>query len=154
MKTYDDIFATYNTPPEYDYYTAVKDDIKQYIEENGLKDRDLMYDDCFLDDAVTGNASGSYYCNSYRAAIALAGNVDLLIDAIEEFGDEASEYKRCLQSPEIADCTIRCFLVGQMIDEAITEYIDEHIPENIKAEIDGMDTDDMIDYIIDNQIIA
>lgn len=115
---------------KYDYLEAVKADVKEYIEENidredWIDDRDgletQLNDDCFIDDSVTGNASGSYYCNAYKAMEALAMNSDILVEALECFGDEHESYKKALTDPEYADCTIRCYLVGRAVSEVLDE---------------------------------
>ena len=73
---------------KYNYYEAVKNDALEYIKENNLQDKtqEELYDELFISDSVTGNASGSYYCNTYKAEEALAHNTDLLIEALNEFG--------------------------------------------------------------------
>ena len=70
----------------YDYLEAVKEDVKNYIEENDIKvtseNRDeleeQLNDDLFCDDSVTGNASGSYTFNTWQAEENLCHNLDLL----------------------------------------------------------------------------
>lgn len=112
----------------YNYLKAMYDDVIEYIEENveltdytedGELDRDRLEeklnDDCWLADSVTGNASGSYYCNAYKAREALRGNEEDLIEALEGFGDEPESYKEALRSPEYADVTIRCYYLGEVI---------------------------------------
>lgn len=121
---------------KYNYLENIKEDVKNYIEENKDNEsynfnnidevRNLLYDDLWVDDAVTGNGSGSYYCNSYKAREALNGNEDLLVDALEEFGNDAESYKRSLTDPEFADVTIRCYLLGQAIDEVLEELPKEN----------------------------
>ena len=127
---------------KYNYLENIKEDVKNYIEENKDNEsynfnnidevRDLLYDDLWLDDAVTGNGSGSYYCNSYKAREALNGNEDLLVNALEEFGNDAESYKRSLTDPEFADVTIRCYLLGQAIDEVLEELPKENNKTIIK----------------------
>lgn len=127
---------------KYDYLESMKEDIKNYIEENKENDsydwdnleevKELLYDDLWIDDSVTGNGSGSYYCNSYKAREALQGNEDLLIEALEEFGNDAESYKRSLTDPEFADVTIRCYLLSQAIDEALKETFEEQTKTIIK----------------------
>jgi hypothetical protein len=121
------------TMEKYNYMNAMLDDVRDYIAENidradyiGNREEleEKLYDDCFIADSVTGNASGSYYCNAYRAEQALAGNLSLLAEAIDEFGSEPEEYKKALCSPEYADCTIRCYLVGQAVAEVLDELED------------------------------
>lgn len=111
---------------EYNYLENMKEDIKEYIKENyeSLEEVniDKLYDDLFIEDCVTGNASGSYYCNKYKAQEALKGNEDLLQNTIDEFcidmGKHWSDY-------EYLDVSIRCYLLGQAIGEAIEELEEE-----------------------------
>lgn len=127
---------------KYNYLESMKEDIKNYIKENkdnesynwnNLEEvKELLYDDLWIDDSVTGNASGSYYCNSYKARESLAGNEDLLVEALEEFGNDAESYKRSLTDPEFADVTIRCYLLSQAIDEALKETFEEQTKTIIK----------------------
>lgn len=121
---------------KYNYLENIKEDIKAYIEENKENKnynfnnkeelKNLLYDDLWIDDSVTGNGSGSYYCNSYKAREALTGNEDLLVNALEEFGNDAESYKRSLTDPEFADVTIRCYLLGQAINEVLEELPKEN----------------------------
>lgn len=119
----------------YDYREAVKSDILDYIEENytpeeireELADRDeweqRLNDDLWICDSVTGNASGSYYCNAYRAAEAIAHNWDLLNDALMGFG-----YTDCNpieKGEEWCDVTIRCYLLGECLSAALDELEEE-----------------------------
>lgn len=127
---------------KYNYLESMKEDIKNYIEENKENEsydwdnleevKELLYDDLWIDDSVTGNGSGSYYCNSYKAREALQGNEDLLVEALEEFGNDAESYKRSLTDPEFADVTIRCYLLSQAIDEALKETFEEQTKTIIK----------------------
>ena len=72
----------------YDYINETVNNIKDYIDENidYVKDYsfDELYDELWVADSVTGNASGSYYCNAYKAEEALAGNWELLAEALED----------------------------------------------------------------------
>lgn len=113
---------------KYDYYENVKEDVKDYIKENfdNLEDidKDSLYDDLFIEDCVTGNASGSYYCNAWKAEEAICHNMDLLEEALECFGYEGS-FNTMEKGAEWADVTIRCYVLGQVIDEAIEELENE-----------------------------
>ena len=76
---------------KYNYLEAVKEDVKNYIDsEINFTDFDSLEeklnDDLWIEDSVTGNASGSYYCNSYKAEESIAHNWDLLEEALDEFG--------------------------------------------------------------------
>ena len=107
---------------KYNYLENLKEDIKTYIKENDITDLDesSLYDDMFIDDSITGNASGSYYCNAWKAEEALAHNLDLLQEACEEFGSTPD-----LSNPEACDVTIRCYLLGQALHEVIEEMEEE-----------------------------
>lgn len=113
----------------YDYLEAVKADVKVWILDTYTKEElaelmnstyDLdsdLYDKCFIADSVTGNASGSYTFSAWQAEENLCHNLDLLKDALEEFGSDLS----IMDNAEACDVTIRCYLLGQ----AITEVLDE-----------------------------
>lgn len=116
----------------YDYREAVKDDVRSYIAENltieaykGQRDEleEMLNNDLWVDDGVTGNASGSYYCNSWEAEESLCHNLDLLAEALEEFGCDASYLLK--EGAEAADVTIRCYLLSSAISEVLDEYEDE-----------------------------
>lgn len=117
---------------KHDYYEAVKDDLidlinDQYVKRLGdFKDldefRDKLYDDAFLDDGVTGNGSGSYTFSTWEAEENLAHNWDLLEEMLAEFGDEFDLSK----GVEHYDVCLRCYVLSQVIDDAIEEAgIDE-----------------------------
>ena len=116
----------------YNYLEAITDDVRDYIKyeidldewkgnRDGLEER--LNDDLFISDSVTGNASGSYYCNAWKAEKALAHNWDLLAEALREFGQDGTDILE--QGPEAMDVTIRCYLLGQAIAEALDELEEE-----------------------------
>ena len=120
---------------KYNYCEAITADALDYIKENytaeeiaeKLADRDEweieLNDDMWIADSVTGNASGSYYCNSYKAAEAIAHNWDLLNDALLEFG--CTDCNPIEKGEEWCDVTIRCYLLGQCINAALDELEEE-----------------------------
>lgn len=111
----------------YDYLTAVKDDVLDFIEEGiNFSDFDSLYelaeklnDDCFLSDSVTGNASGSYYYSTWKAEEALSHNWLLLAEALEEFGYDGLSFKEL--DPERLDVIIRCYVLAEAISLALDE---------------------------------
>lgn len=106
---------------KYDYLSAVESDVREYIENNvnfhDYSDLDEMKEDLneklFVDDSVTGNASGSYTFNYWKAEEYLCHNLDLLAEANEEFGGSSDILS---DGAEICDVTIRCYLLGQAIE--------------------------------------
>ena len=114
----------------YNYLENIKADVKEYIDnEINLKDfsdreelEEKLNDTIWTEDSVTGNASGSYYCNSWKAEEALAHNWDLLAEAMKEFGCEVDLLEK---GAEWADVTIRCYLLGQAIGEVLDEMEEE-----------------------------
>lgn len=81
-----------------------------------------MNDDLWDDDAVTGNGSGSYYMNTQKSKErVLSAGMDYLLDAIRDFDISAEEVgKHFLNGDwEYFDVTIRCYLLGQAIGEAL-----------------------------------
>jgi hypothetical protein len=111
---------------QYDYREAVKNDIIDYINDHDVKvtssNRDevyeQLYDDMFVSDSVTGNASGSYTFNTWKAEENLCHNLDLLGEALSEFGSDPA---KIMESPEACDVTIRCYLLGEILGEVLDE---------------------------------
>lgn len=114
----------------YNYLEQVTSDAKEAILENmeywDFDDRDeleqVANDELWADDSVTGNASGSYYCNAWKAEEALCHNWDLLSDAIAEFSGDTDILQ---QGAEACDVIIRCYLLGQAISAALDELEEE-----------------------------
>ena len=120
----------------YDYLEAMKQDIMDYIRNevntNEYADRDeldaFLNDELWTVDSVTGNASGSYTCNSYTAKEYVFDNIDLLNEAITEFcEDDVIGEKFLNEEWEWMDVTIRCYLLGQAISEALDDIEEELI---------------------------
>lgn len=113
---------------KYDYLSAVESDVREYIENNvnfhDYSDLDEMKEDLneelFVDDSVTGNASGSYTFNAWKAEEYLCHNLDLLAEANEEFGGSSDILS---DGAEMCDVTIRCYLLGQGYRKCCTRYV-------------------------------
>ena len=110
----------------YNYLENVKEDVRMYIDENiDLKEytqeelEEYLNETLFVEDSVTGNASGSYTFNAYEAEENLCHNMELLQEALEEFGC-GTEYLE--KGAEACDVTIRCYLLGRAIAEVLEEY--------------------------------
>jgi len=117
----------------YDYETQVMEDVMEYIREEGLDAdevtnkwersdfEEMLHDKLWVEDSVTGNASGRYFCSNWKAENALCHNWDLLADAVAEFGEYEMNLGWFLdeKGAEWADVTIRCYLLGTAISQAI-----------------------------------
>lgn len=109
---------------KYNYRNAVTADILDYIRENhdtfDFTDREALestlHDDLWLCDSVTGNASGSYTFSTWQAEENLCHNLDLLAEAVEEFGGGIDVLEN---GAEVCDVTIRCYLLGECIAAAL-----------------------------------
>lgn len=115
----------------YDYRKAVKDDVRYYIENEYTTpisaDRDETYEDLYNElwvvDSVTGNASGSYTFNTAKAKEYVEPNAILAMEAMREFGYEADAIieKFNEEEWEYLDVTIRCYLLSSAISEVLDE---------------------------------
>lgn len=117
---------------KYDYLEVVKEDVKEYINcdniekvtaENRDEVEQFLNDRLFNDDCVTGNASGSYTFDTWKAEENLCHNWDLLAEALEEFGDDVPN--AIARGAEYCDVTIRCYLLPRAISEVLDEIVSE-----------------------------
>lgn len=119
----------------YNYYDSVRADVLDYIREeinladyNNLDDLlEKLNDDLWINDSVTGNASGSYTFNSYTAKEYVFDNMDLVKEMASEF---------CIDLPDIGrhflkedwewfDVAIRCYVLCSCISDALDEIREE-----------------------------
>lgn len=127
------------------YLEMVMEDVVNYFEnwsdwEEKIDDfedlesfADAIADDLWIEDGVTGNASGSYYCNSYKAKEAVFSNMEEVSAALRDFycgnADEVAEMFLDEQW-ETIDVIVRCYYLREAVDEAIRECgIDETFEE-------------------------
>ena len=116
---------------KYNYLENVTADAKQAILENlnywSFTDREeleeIANDSLWVNDSVTGNASGSYTFSTWQAEENLCHNMDELEEACDEFGQDIGEAVK--QGAEYCDVTIRCYLLGQAISAALDELEEE-----------------------------
>ena len=109
---------------KYNYLEQIKKDVKNFIEENDIvvtvdnreEIDEQLNDELWNDDTITGNETGSYFCNTDRAAEAIAFNWDLLAEALDAFGCENIK-----NGANCCDVLIRCNLHPQTISEGIKE---------------------------------
>lgn len=130
------------TNTDYNYITAMTEDIKEYIKNevtlSDYSDREeleeYLHDTLWTEDSVTGNASGSYTFNTYKAEEYICHNLDLLAEAIKEFGCTENVLEK---GAEWCDVTIRCYLLGQAIAEVLDDM--EEDLEEAFAEVEEME---------------
>lgn len=103
---------------KYNYYEAVLEDVREALKETDERDYETLYDILWIDDSVTGNGSGSYTFNAWEAEENLCHNMDLLREALQEFGCDLSYLEK---GAEACDVAIRCYLLGQALSEALEE---------------------------------
>lgn len=107
-----------------EYQEEVKSDAMEAIKDNlEYNDSwDEMYDSLFMDDSVTGNASGSYYFNSYKAEQAISGIIfdDEAIDEFEAMGYDGIPTE---EGAETCDVIARCICLG-LVSGELEEYYD------------------------------
>lgn len=120
----------------YNYESEVKKDVIEYGNEwlsynnetvtgdNIDEIRDRLYEVMWTSDRVTGNGSGSYTFNRWVAEENLCHNMDLFLEAVEEFGSDISSLIE--EGAEVMDVTIRCYLFPRFLDE----FLDEKLNEN------------------------
>lgn len=123
----------------YNYYVSMKEDIQEYIKENYTKEelnekledveafQEELNDDLWITDSVTGNASGSYTFNRWTAREYVIENLDILKDALEEFGTAAETIGNNFldEEWEYFDVTIRCYILSGVISEVLEELEEE-----------------------------
>lgn len=140
----------------YNYYEAVIEDVKSSIHDrydgydiiDALQERDdfedQLNDDLWIDDSVTGNGSGSYTFNSYKAKEYITDNLDLLREALQEFcvdGGEIAEHF-LEEDWEYFDVTIRYYLLPVSIENALDELEEEFAEEIEEAKQKAEEFDD------------
>lgn len=122
----------------YSYKEVVRSDVREWIDENkeeleGLDRHDayeLVYDSCWVDDGVTGNASGSYTFSRYEARQNFFNDDnsdDYISQMIEDGFLSADELgKKIAESNwEYIDLSIRCWLLCDAVSDVIDEMYED-----------------------------
>ena len=115
----------------YNYLENVTADAKAAILENlnywkftsREELEEIANDELWINDSVTGNASGSYTFSTWQAEENLCHNMDELEEACNEFGQDIGEAVK--HGAEYCDVTIRCYLLSQAISAALDELEEE-----------------------------
>lgn len=121
------------------YLEQVKADVENYIDnttyfdlenmilENEFEDvddiRNYLNDTLWIEDGVTGNASGSYTFNRAEAKENVLADIDTVREALQEFCVDAETIaeKFLNEKWEYLDVTARCYVLGQAIEEYLEE---------------------------------
>lgn len=129
----------------YNYLEAMTADILDYIGENidltSFTDADELEahlnNELWTVDSVTGNASGSYTFNRWTAREYVIDNMELLNEMADNFGIDNAELGEKFRDEEweYFDVSIRCYLLGQAIAEAM-EQLDYDFSENDEEDED------------------
>lgn len=123
----------------YNYLEAVKEDVREWIEneidltkwESREDLEEHLNEELWICDSVTGNASGSYTFNTWKAEENLAHNLDLIAEVAAEYGYEPKISDGYEYGAEWWDVSIRCYYLGQAIAEVLDEL--EEAPAEEKA---------------------
>lgn len=122
----------------YNYMEAVKDDVRQAIEDNydiaDYSNRDefeqTLNDDLWVDDSVTGNGSGSYTFSRASAEENVKGDpnaMGYIKDMCDEWGIDPEDVgeKFLDEDWEYFDVSIRCYILSWAISEVLDELYGE-----------------------------
>lgn len=103
---------------------AVDENFDSYLEVGGELDDawDAFYEDLFMDDSVTGNASGSYWFNSKKAEESLGEFIwdEDIVWLFEEMGYTIEDVVK--RGPEVTDVIIRCAMLSH-VEDAVKKYV-------------------------------
>lgn len=112
----------------YFYKLEMVDELESMIKDSDIdftgKNRGEAYEalqDLAFDRDMTGNRTGSYWCNELKAERALLGNFDLVQDALDELGMESISSPE-LVSGEHLDILVREHLLPQIIDDVLDKH--------------------------------
>lgn len=118
---------------KYDYRKALISDIKEYIKDNPnavyvdpMVDDEISnywYDVLWAEDCITGNGA-FWYAKEDECEEFLAHNIDLALEACNEFGVDMKMLFEAAANGNAAryiDCTIRCYLLGECLEQALEE---------------------------------
>lgn len=119
----------------YNYLEAVTSDVIDFIREevnsSDYENREalseFLNDELWICDSVTGNASGSYTFNCYKAKEFVFADPDTVSEALKEFCVEAATIseKFLNQDWEYFDVTARCYVLSQAIEAALDSIENE-----------------------------
>ena len=112
----------------YNYKSEMIDELESMLKDSDIdftgKNRGEAFEelqDLAFDRDMTGNRTGSYFCNELKSERALLGNFDLVQDALDDFGMESISSPE-LVSGEHLDVLVREHLLPQVIDDVLDKH--------------------------------
>ena len=110
---------------KYDYYTAMYDDIADYINDNNINLSEYgdniddiiekLEEELWDEDSITGNGSFGYNNNS-NCEEYLCHNLDILFEAIYDFDFDTNYHHLDKDNlPKTLDSLIRCYLLNSIL---------------------------------------
>lgn len=115
---------TWQDRSRYTYRSQVAYDLVRHVIENDIDLTAIapseLVDAMMNVDDITGNPSGSYWLNSYKAARCVAENWSDAFDAVDEMcqplhGVPVPVYET-ICSPEFVDCLARCYYLPEAVE--------------------------------------
>ena len=117
-----------------DYRQEVKADIKQWLDDNGWTQNYILNEfetwpelfnklaqKLFLEDSVTGNGSGSYTFNTYKALENIINDRSTVAEALEFYSDNTSAQDLLETEAEKVDVMTRCYVLEDELENALVE---------------------------------
>lgn len=112
------------------YYKEVYKDACDVADENFENNDDFddawdeFYEDLYMNDSVTGNASGSYWFNRKKAEESLGEFIwdEDIVWLLEEAGNTIEDVVK--HGPEVTDVIIRCAMLSSVCED-IRDYVCE-----------------------------
>ena len=117
-----------------DYRQEVKADIKQWLDDNGWTNEYILnefetwqelfnelLDKFYLEDSITGNASGSYTFNTYKALENIINDRMTVAEAMDFYSDTTSAQELLETEAEKIDVMTRCYVLEDELENALVE---------------------------------
>lgn len=123
---------------KYNYTAAMMEDIANFIDYNDIDINETTYDsllDMMYDaDEVTGNMYG--YASAYQCEKYLAGNLTLLLRALDEYESDWPCHRRTSISDRIIamDSIIRCYLLPTCLETFLSKAHSNNLNQPTKRE--------------------
>ena len=112
----------------YNYKEEMVNELESMIKDSDIdftgKNRGEAFEelqDLAFDRDLTGNRTGSYFCDELKAESALLGNFGLLQDAVDDFGTESIDSPDLLTGEHL-DILVREHLLPSVIDEVLDNH--------------------------------